>query len=187
MTTTETTPTTLAEVEQATLRLSRAYDELSELTSTLQSEIDAVKRRHIRRLRTLVSDNAQHTKTLVAMIESAPGLFIKPRTYVFHGFKVGMQGKKPAVEIPDPDKTVTLIKRHFPDEAERLINTKETPDKSSLQYLSLPDLRRIGCTMSKPTDAVVCKPVAGDLEKVIKSLLDDALEQQDPESEEEQS
>lgn len=173
---TETTPASLAQIESVTNTFSKAHEALAQSVKAVNDQIDAIKAMHIRRLKRQVAELAAAHTELEALIKSAPALFEKPRTYIFHGVKVGMGKKKGTIEIADPDKTVELIEKHLKDLAEALINTTKTPIKKALGTLTGDQLKKIGCQVTKDTDAVVISPTDGEIEKAIAGLLKDATE-----------
>jgi hypothetical protein len=172
-----TNDTTLNDIEAATKEFSLAHGKLSQAMKSINEELEKVKRKHMPALKHLVAKASAAEATLTELIESAPQLFEKPRTYIFHGVKVGLTKQKGKIEIEDPDRTVALIKKHFKNEAELLINTKETPCKDAIGGLMADDLKKIGVTITSDTDAVVIKPTDGDIEKAVQALLKNATEE----------
>jgi hypothetical protein len=113
---------------------------------------------------------------LRALVSGAPELFERPRTVVMHGVKVGWMKGKGAIEIADAARTVALIRRHLPEQAEALIRVTETPHRPALAQLSVADLRRLGCTVIDAGDEVVIKPMDGELQKLVDRLLAEAAD-----------
>lgn len=175
----KTESASLAQIEAETKRFADAHTEVSDIVSDLESQIQAVKRTFMTRLRNAVGRAAERQHSLFGLIESAPGLFVKPRTYIFHGIKVGMAKQKGKIEITDPDKTVDLIEKHFPEQAEVLIDTTKVPVKKAIEGLTVDQLKKIGCQVTDPDDAVVIKPTDGEIEKAVQALLKDATEDLD--------
>jgi hypothetical protein len=157
---TETEPASLAAIKTATKTFSKQHEALADRLKIINDRIEDVKRRHMISLRAEVNRVAAAHQELHTLIKSAPGLFEKPRTYIFHGVKVGMGKKKGTIEIADPDKTVELIKKHFKElSGGPHQHRTETPVKKALSALSAGDqLKKIGCEVTKDTDAVVIKP-----------------------------
>lgn len=178
----KTEPASLGQIETATKTFSKQHEAIADRLKIINDQIEDVKRRHMASLRAEVGRVAAAHQELHTLIESAPGLFEKPRTYVFHGIKVGMAKKKGTIEISNPEKTVSLIEKHLPDQAEVLINTTKTPVKKAMGTLTADQLKKIGCEVTKDTDGVVISPTDGEIEKAVQALLKDAtedLQQQD--------
>jgi hypothetical protein len=170
--------TTLADIETATKRYSAAHGDLSKALKILTEELEKVKRKHFPAMRHLVAKTSVAEACLMELIESAPSLFEKPRTYIFHGIKVGLTKQKGKTIIEDPDRTVALIKKHFEaSEVHLLINTKETPCKDAIGGLTADQLKKIGVKITSDTDAVVITPTDGDIEKAVAALLKNATEE----------
>ena len=111
---------------------------------------------------------------LKVAIESAPELFVKPRTLVIAGVRIGIQKGKGQIVYGDADQVVKLIRKHFPEQADALIAVKETPVKKALANLSVAELKRIGVTVEETGDQVVIKPTDSEVDKLVAALLREA-------------
>ena len=167
---TTNTNTTLPQIETLTRKFADAREELGDLVRAMQDKIDQIERANLPRLKELVARAASREADLRAAVESAPDLFERPRTVIFHGVKVGYQKGKGLLVIPDPDRTVEKIKTHL-DCPENYIRTEETPDKVALAQLPVADLRRLGCEITDTGDQIVIRAVNGEVEKVVNALL----------------
>jgi hypothetical protein len=100
-------------------------------------------------------------------------LFVRPRTIIFHGIKVGLQKGSGKIEYDksEIDRIVRLIEKHFPEQTEVLIQTKKAPIKKALANLSGAELKKLGIEIDDSTDAVVIKPTDSEIEKVVDRLL----------------
>ena len=78
---------------------------------------------------------------------------------------------KGAISFEDADSVVARIKKHFPDQVDVLIRTKEEPVKDALSNLSAADLKKIGVTVSEAGDKCVVKPVDSEVDKMVDALL----------------
>jgi hypothetical protein len=168
--------TSLTQIETAAKNYAQARDLVSNSITVMNDEIEAVKRRHMAKLKARIIHAAGHHSDLKNLIESAPALFLKPRTYIFHGIKVGFTKQKGQIEILDEAKTITLIRKHLPNLEDALIQTTETVAKKALSTLSGDDLKKIGCGITNDTDHVVIKPTDSEVEKAVAALLKDATE-----------
>jgi hypothetical protein len=104
-------------------------------------------------------------------IEESPDLFIKPRTIIFHGIKIGLEKGKGKIEWSDDDQVVRLIEKNFPEQVDILIQTKKKPLKKALANLSVQDLKKLGITVEDIGDIVVIRPVDSDVDKLVEALL----------------
>ena len=114
---------------------------------------------------------------LYSSIKGNPELFMKPRTLVIQGIKVGMAKGKGKICIDDPAMAIKLIRKHFPEQADVLIKTEEKPVAKAIGQLTVPELKRIGVTVEEAGDQVVIKPTDSEVDKLISALIADATEE----------
>ena len=169
-------PVTLATIETLTKKFSERHDELTATVTLLDAELTAVKRKYLKSLRRCVNETAAQKLALHTAISAAPGLFTKPRTYIFHGVKVGFQKGKGGIDFADVVKTLALIRKTFGDDAPAYIATKEAPDKKMLADLPAAELKKLGVIVLDTGDEVVIKPTDTEVEKIVAALLKDAVE-----------
>jgi len=168
--------TTLIDIELRAKAYAEQRAKLAEAVQTLNDEIVAAKKMHLPAIKRALAKAAERQAELQALIETAPALFVKPRTVILHGVRCGFVKSKGVIEIPDSARTVALIRRYLPEQAETLIRTVEQPHKPSLAQLSVADLKRIGCTVAETGDEVVIKAVDSEVDKMVDALLKDAVE-----------
>ena len=164
---------TLNEIEKLTGEFSDARQNLIDLVQELEERTEAIKKEALPAIRRAVGKAADREKKLRAAIEEASELFTKPKTRIFHDIRVGYMKSKGGLSWDDMDQVLKLIKKHFPDEADILIKTSETPSKTALAVLSAADLKKLGVTVSDDTDEVVIKPTDSEIDKLINALLKD--------------
>lgn len=159
-------------IEVLTREYADAYQTLAAAVETLEAAIRDLKKKKLPAIKRAAEKAAVAKETLKTAIESVPQLFEKPRTRLLHGVKVGMQKAKGELEIPNGEKTVELIRKHFADLADTLIRVEETPVKKALANLPAVDLKRIGVTVIETGDQVVIKIAGTDVERLVDALLD---------------
>jgi hypothetical protein len=162
---------TLADIERLTLCYRNARAILETRVRILQNELEAAKRHKIGGIRSAVNDVAFWESSLKVAIESLPELFTRPRTRIFNGIKVGFRKLVGTIAVPDAERTVELIRKHLPEQADVLIRTVEQPVKDALEGLSTADLKRIGCTVQESGDEVVVKSTDTEVDKLVSALL----------------
>lgn len=167
---------TMSHVESSAKRYADAHAQLVERVQALHAAIEAVKREHLRGIKSAVASTAERHDVLRTIVEGAPQLFRKPRSVVLHGVRVGYAKAKGSIKVPDEERTLTLIRKHFPDQVETLIRTYEEPVKAALANLAVDDLMRIGCKVTGTGDVVLIKPVDSEVDKLVAALLKDATE-----------
>lgn len=168
--------TTINDIERRTKLLADARAALADIVTQLNDGIEALKRDHMRALKAAVARVAERHEDLKALLEEAPDLFVRPRTVVFHGIKVGYQKGTGKLEFDDPDRVIALIRKHFPDQADALIRTRESPSKEALEELSAADLKRLGIVVEDTADRVVIKHTDSTVDKLVRALIKGATE-----------
>lgn len=167
---------TLADIEAGARRYAEARERLARVVDAMHSRMEAIKREYMRELKRAVNEAAEQHEVLRALIEAAPELFVRPRTVVFHGIKVGYQKGKGRIEWDDADRVVQLIRKHYPERAGLLIVTSERPAKEALAQLSAAELKRLGVSVVDAADEVVIRPTDSAVERMVEALLKDATE-----------
>lgn len=161
----------LAEIEAKAKNYSGARELLADRLQQLQQKIDALKREAMPLLRTALQATKAAESELSNALLLSPQHFKKPRTVVFHGVKVGYEKGKGKLVLQDDARTISLIRKHLPDQFDLLVQTTETPVKNALAQLSAAELKKIGGEITSATDKVVIRPVDDELDKAIKALL----------------
>jgi hypothetical protein len=165
MTTTIETLTERAEV------LSRARKHLAMLVMALQEGIEHFKADQMPNVRSAIEVASGAWSALEADIQAHQELFVRPRSVVAHGIKFGLAKGRGGLVIEDEDRTVALIRKHLPDQADVLIATREMPVKDALVQLPAADLKRIGVQVKDTGDQVLIKPADGEVDKLVKALV----------------
>jgi hypothetical protein len=170
------TEVSLAAIELGAKRYADAREDLGHIVRLLNDQVEAMKRAALPDIKRGVAKAAEAQGKLRALVESGPGLFVKPRTVIFHGIKVGYEKGRGKIEVADPDKTIALIEKLFPEQAETLVAVKKSVVKAALGNLSVADLKRIGCTIEETEDQIVIRPVDSGVDKIVTALLKEAME-----------
>ncbi|MEW5833613.1 MAG: hypothetical protein AB1832_00995 [Pseudomonadota bacterium] len=163
----------MADIESLAKTFAGARDELTGRLQDLKDEQEQAKRRRLQGIKNSLSRFTTAHAELKGALEQAAHLFTKPKTRILHGIKVGFVKERGKLEIADNDTVVRLIRKHFPDQLETLVKVTETPVKGALVNLSAADLKRLGVRITDDVDAVVIKPVDGELDKLIGALIND--------------
>jgi hypothetical protein len=164
---------TLTEIEKLAKDLEDARLNLRESLDDLETEVLAIKKKFISAIRRAVEKAAQRHEALREAISEAPDLFVKPKTVIFHGIRLGYMKGKGDIAWEDTAQVVKLIKKNFPDSVDMLLKITETPVKTALAALSVSDLKKIGVTVVETGDEVFIKPTDSEIDKMISALLKD--------------
>lgn len=167
------TITGVAEIDTLAKKLRDARGLLAERMTTLQDQIEATKRRFVPGIRSAAAEVKEIRERIEAAVPKAPeSLFDDPRTLVVHGIRIGYMKGKGKIEYADEATVIARIRKHLtPEQAELLIQVKETVKKKALTGLPVSDLRAIGCTVIEAGDVVYVKPVDDEIDKLVNALL----------------
>lgn len=161
----------LSKIETLTKEYATQRTELATLLGHLNEELARLKNKRLHGIKRQLAKAKEASHKLQNAIDAEPGLFVKPRTYTFHGVKVGFQKGKGGITWADDAQVVKLIRQYFPDQADALIKVTEKPVKGGLNTLEARDLKRLGCEVKDAGDEVVIKPVDGEVDKLVDALL----------------
>ncbi len=164
---------TLTEIEKLAKDLADARQNLREALDEVESEVAAIKKKYMSAIRRAVEKAVQRQQTLRDAIAEAPDLFVKPKTVIFHGVRLGYRKSKGGISWEDEEQVIKLIKKHFPDDWDAYVKVTETVMRSTLEGLPGGDLKRIGVTVIETGDEVFIKPTDSEIDKMINALLKD--------------
>lgn len=167
---------TMAQIEDATKRYSAARVVLADICGAFNQELAGAKSRYMGRLKKAVAAAKEREAELSGLIEQSTELFVRPKTVVFHGVKIGLQKAKGKLEFDDADQVLKLIRKYFPDQADVFINTTEKPAKDALAQLTAAELKRLGISVVESGDQILIKDTTGEVDKMVEALLKDEAE-----------
>lgn len=167
---------TMEQIETKAKAHALAREKLAEIVTAMQDGIDAIKRSHMARLKAAVNKAADTSDELLQLVNDSPELFVKPKSVIFHGIRLGYQKEKGKIEFDDPDLVIKLIRKHLPELAATLIATAEKPSKEALNGLTAEQLKKIGVTVTSDTDVVFLRAADSDVDKMVTALLKGATE-----------
>jgi hypothetical protein len=168
---------TMKDIEARAKQFAEARNLLAERVTTLQDALDALKRSNLPGIRKAVARCAELEAQLTEMVAESPELFVRPKTVVLHGIKLGYEKGKGGIHIEDEAKVIQLIRKRLPELAEQLIKTEEHALKNGLAQLTVQQLKSIGCTVIEAGERVVIRAVDKDVDKLVTALLRGAQEQ----------
>lgn len=148
-----------------------AKDVLVERAQALHDELEAAKRKAMRGLRAAVASVTEKRDALESTLKESSHLFVKPRTVVFHGVKVGFELGKGKIDWEDDEHVVKLIRRHFAEQFDVLVKTTEKPVKDALKSLTAVELKRLGISVDAVGDMPVIRDTTAAVDKLVKALL----------------
>jgi arsenate reductase-like glutaredoxin family protein len=162
---------TMNDIEARVQSYAAARHKLAEAVQQLHDGIENLRRSNLPRIKRNLERASELHAEVVALIAASPELFVKPRSVVLHGIKVGYEKGKGAISFEDADQVVKLIGKKLPDQADVLIKTTSKPVKSALKQLTVQQLKSIGCTVEESGDQVLVRAVDSEVDKLVSALL----------------
>lgn len=169
---TTTTENTLTEVQQLVREFKTARDTLKSRMMKCKEEQQATVRRLAPGIKIAAEKTRDAEARLTASIERNPELFIKPKTITIEGIKVGYTKGKGKTIVPR--NALDLIKKHFPEMVDLLINCKESVNKAAIANLPAGVIKKIGCSIIEAGEQIIVSTPKDDLDKLVDALLEDA-------------
>ncbi|HRD84322.1 MAG TPA: hypothetical protein PLF63_04030 [Rubrivivax sp.] len=148
-----------------------ARQALADAVAALNEAQTALQRDHLPTIKRLLNKAFKHENELRGLVQANPHLFVRPRTAVLHGIKVGFEKGKGQVLIQDPAQCLALITKKLPELADALVITERRPSKAAIAQLSVAQLKAIGCSVSEADDRVVVRAVDSAVDKLVAALL----------------
>ncbi len=162
------------EIQKMTEEYSKDRATLSAIVRDVEMEIEKLKRKAMPYIKKALGRVVESREALAAAIEESPELFVKPKTRVFNGVKIGYRKQKGEITWEDEARVIKLIEKYFPDDAHEgigLLRERVSVDKTAIIKLSAADIKRLGITIQEDTDEVVIAPVDSEVEKIVDALL----------------
>ncbi len=163
----------LAELEKLTREYSDVRNVVVKRMQALEDEIAACKRKHLAGIKRAVAATIEKHSLLEVAVQASLEIFVRPRTVIFHGVKIGLQKRKGKLKWESKEQVIRLIKKYFPKQQDILIQITEKPVESSLKYLSDIKLKKLGISITDTGDAVIIKAADAEIDKLVNAYLRD--------------
>lgn len=167
-------PPTLNDIERRAKLFAVAREHLAAKLTALNDGIEALQREALPDLKRAIARASEHQIKLDALLQQRPDLFVKPRTTIFHGIKLGYQKTKDSLEY-DAEMVIDQVKEHLPEKASGLIRTKEELVPEALKLLTPDERKAVGITDVLGKDEVLIKPTDSAIDKAVTALLKAAV------------
>lgn len=162
---------TMQEIEIKSKAHAAARLALTNHVTLLNSEIEAIKQKRLKKLRELVISATSTGEELLTLVSDAPKLFVKPKSVILHGIKLGFKKEKGKISFSDEEQVIKLIRKNLPDLADVLIITNEKPSKEAMNSLEAGQLKKIGVTVTSDSDVAFITEPSSDVDKIVNALL----------------
>jgi len=164
----------MGDIEETAEQYRGVRDDLSARVTEMEREVEDVKRRHMPAIRELAGRATDLQAKLREQVREAQGVFTQQqRTITVSGIRVGWRKTTGKVKIRDGKRTAELIRKHFPDRYDDLVQVEYKPVKSALAKLSAGELQKLNVSLEGGHDEVVIKPQDSEIDKIVDKLLED--------------
>lgn len=162
----------LGDIEIATRRLADHHELLKLRVEELHNRVEELKREYLVGIKEAAADTANAKGALEALIDSSRALFVKPKSIIISGIRVGLKKGTGKVEFEDEELVIKRIKKLFKvEEHETYIKVTEKVRKKALEDLDAAMLKRLGVTIEGNGEVVLIKMVDSDVDKIVNAML----------------
>ncbi len=165
------TAITLADLESLALSAQRAHQLLTEEIAALEDALTTTATSHRRVIQSAVGKARSTLAKLYEAVEAAPALFEKPKSRVIHGIKVGYAKAPDTFTVPNEEETIAAIARLLPALATVLVKRESSIVKGALKQLDQEMLLQLGVLVTAGENEIICRPVDGDIDRLVNALL----------------
>lgn len=126
------------------------------------------------------ADEAEAYAELLALVETSPGEFKRPRSLVVDGVKTGYRKEQDSLDFDSEDAVITriLCLEDFDELARALIRTERRLNIEALEALDAGQKRQLGIRTVSGADQPFISFADTDVEKLVKAILADAQKRQ---------
>lgn len=166
----------LIEIQQLTETFANAYDNLIAVGAALESEIADLRREYEKTILGVADELAEARAALASALKANPHLFTKPKTRVFGNIKVGYGKHKGKILIADEADTIERLTALLGEKkAAPFLHVKVTVNKTAVGDLPMDIAKQAGIEITDAADAIIIKPMKGEISQLIESLLADRV------------
>jgi sarcosine oxidase gamma subunit len=155
-------------VDVAARKYADARDVLSHHLDDFDTELKALRRRHLSGIKQAAGVAAQRKSELAGAVVDARAAFDDPKTQVLHGIKVGFEKGK--------GRVTARIDQVFRQEADQYLIITRKPSKAALLTLDAAMLKRLGVKIESDGDQVVIRATGTDIDKLVAKILEEGTE-----------
>jgi len=151
--------------------LHMVQDNLKNRLAEAEAMMDEIREEFAPHIRKIANAESDLREKLEREIAANKDLFAKPKTRVFHNIKLGLRRLKGSLKWTDSTELMKRVRQVCPEHEGAIIEVSYTIKKAGLEKLDAGKLKKLGVTIEADTDAVVLKPVEGDLSKMADAFL----------------
>ncbi len=170
-------PPELVAIREAAQRLAVAQQALVARANLQQAEIAAaiapITARHLPGMEIEAEERAAAQAALLALVEAAPTLFVRPRSVVVDGVRAGYRKDEDQLDWDDEAGVIARIRAVLPELEEILVRKQESLVIDALAQLTGAQLQRLGVRQITGADRPFVTIGEGDVDKLVKAILAD--------------
>ena len=163
---------TLREIDSLAKEYADDRQRLNDRLTGLEDELELVKRKHMPSIINAVNKAKKSRETLSIAVDNSRDLFVKPKTQTAHGIKFGLQTSPDSYTFEDEAQVIKKIKKLMMNNADSLINTRESVSKTALKQLTPSELGKIGVEVVPGCESVIVKDTNSEIDKFVNKLLE---------------
>lgn len=160
----------LEEIEAQCSKYAQARAALRQVVARAEADFERVRSAHRRALVLAVDQSEDERAALFNLVSQARRLFDEPKSFEFHGVKLGWKKGRGKVEWADDDLLIERIRKVVPDQEMVLVKTTRKPIAAALSKLDAATLKRLGVSISGTDDEPFVAAADSALEKMVAVL-----------------
>lgn len=133
-----------------------------------------IAERHRAGIDDVAAARAELEAELVALVEAAPSLFIKPRSISVDGVKCGYRKEEDGLDWDDEQRVIQRIEDLHPELYHLLVRETKSLVADALSQLEARQLRQIGARIISGADRVFVSVGESEVDKLVKAIMADA-------------
>ena len=165
---------TINDIDRRTKLYAQAREDLAGLVTALNDGILALQRNAMPAIKRAVARASEHHAKLNALLLQRPDLFVRPRTTILHGVKIGYQKSKDSLAY-DAESLLKQIKLRLPLKQAALIRTKEELILEGIKQLTPEEKAKVGIRDVAGKDQILIAPTDSAIDKAVTALLKAAV------------
>lgn len=165
---------TLEQIERLAEACSTAESHLNDEMQILDHQLKEVAKSNRKVITAAVRATKKAYADLANAVAESPELFVKPKSKVLHGIKVGYKKGTDTFEVASEEHTISRIRQQLPELEILLVKVEESVIKGGLKQLTDAQLIEIGVLKHIGENKPFCEAEEGDWEKAVRALIESA-------------
>lgn len=168
----------LMAIRDVSQRLAAANRELTARAEAQKREIAEVvlpiTERHRAGIDLAAAERAELETELLALVQAAPSLFVKPRSISVDGVKCGYRKEEDGMDWDDEQAVIARIDDLHPELYHLLVRETKSIVVDALSQLEARQLRQVGVRLVSGADRAFVSIGESEVDKLVKAIVSDA-------------